>query len=226
DLNGAQCPAVYIAAVDIVRVNLLYEMAFLVPADGNKDNHHVLQGRWYRVLQDISQHIAPIAQAHVVECGAHDRRVAAMQNGEVIESTDPPFEGVAKGPDAARSVERLVRNAIDRKFLALLQRRHLAAHAIHDRFASLAVFVDDAIRAPGQVVVDGVGGILRKRPNPQSDSVEHLEALRHVEGHDGHEAWSEAALRDERSASIGGELPYTACAHHILRQVKIMGTGR
>jgi hypothetical protein len=42
----------------------------------------------------------------------------------------------------------LAGNAIERKFLPLLQRRHLAAHAIHDRVASLAVFVDDAIRAP------------------------------------------------------------------------------
>src|SRR6516162_11212019 len=88
---------------------------------------------------------------------AHDRRMARIANRAVIESTDLPLEGVAKGPDAARSVECLVGNTIDRKFLPLLQRRQLAAHAIHDRFASLAVFVDDAIRAPGQVVIDGVG---------------------------------------------------------------------
>jgi hypothetical protein len=50
---------------------------------------------------------------------------------------------------------------------------------------------------------------LRKRPDPQSDAVEHLETLRHVEGHDGHEARSEPALRDEGSVSIGGELPHT-----------------
>ena len=67
---------------------------------------------------------------------------------------------------------------------------------------------------------------MRKRPDPQSDAVEHLETLRHVEGHDGHEARSEPALRDEGSVSIGGELPHTARAHHILRQVEIMGTGR
>jgi len=152
--------------------------------------------------------------------------MARIANRAVIESADLPLEGVAKGPDAARSVECLVGNTIDRKFLPLLQRRHLAAHAIHDRFASLAVFVDDAIRAPGQVVIDGVGGILRKRPDPQSDSVEHVETLRHVEGHDGHEARSEPALRDEGCVSIGGELPHTACAHDILRQVEIMGTGR
>src|SRR5215469_4867631 len=150
--------------------------------------------------------------------------MARIANRAVIESADPPFEGVTKGPDAARSVERLVGNAIDRKFLPLLQRRHLAAHAIHDRFASLAVFVDDAIRAPGQVVIDGVGRILRKRPDPQSDSVEYLETLRHVEGHDGHEAKSEPALRDEGSVSIGGELLHMVYAHHSLCQVEMMAT--
>jgi hypothetical protein len=59
-----------------------------------------------------------------------------------------------------------------------------------------------------------------------STAVEHLETLRQVEGHDGHESRSEPALRDEGSASIGGELPHTARSHHILCQVEIMGTGR
>src|SRR5262249_56358870 len=107
-------------------------MAFLMAADGDKDDHHILQDRWYRVLQDIFQHIPAIAQAQVVEERAHDRHMARIANRAVIESADPPFEGVAKGPDASRSVERLLRNAIDPTFLPLLQRRHLAAHAIHD----------------------------------------------------------------------------------------------
>jgi hypothetical protein len=37
------------------------------------------------------------------------------------------------------------------------------AHTIHDRFARLAVLI--AVRAPGQVVVERVGGILRKCPD-------------------------------------------------------------
>src|SRR5262249_51350750 len=104
-------------------------MALLVAADGDKDYHHILQGRWYRVLQDIFQHIPAIAQAQIVEECTHDRRMARIANRAVIESADLPFEGVAKGPDAARSVKCLVGNAIDRKFLPLLQRRHLASHA-------------------------------------------------------------------------------------------------
>src|SRR6478672_10971235 len=136
DLNGAQYPAVHFAAVDLVRVGLLNEMAFLVAADCDKDDHHILECCRYRVLQDIFQHIPAIAQAQIVEKGAYDRRMARIANRAVIESADLPFEDIAKGPDAARSVERLVGNAIERKFLPLLQRRHLAAHAIHDRFAS------------------------------------------------------------------------------------------
>jgi 4-carboxymuconolactone decarboxylase len=83
----------------------------------------------------IFQHIPAIAQAQIVEERAHDRRMARIANRAVIESADLPFEGVAKGPDAARSVERLVGNAIERKFLPLLQRRHLAAHAYHFNLA-------------------------------------------------------------------------------------------
>jgi hypothetical protein len=35
-----------------------------VAADGDKDDHHILQGRWYRVLQDIFQHIPAIAHCY------------------------------------------------------------------------------------------------------------------------------------------------------------------
>ena len=72
-------------------------VAFLVAADGDKDDHHILQGCRYRVLQDIFQHIPAIAQAQIVEKGTHDRRMPRIANRAVIESADLPFEGVAKG---------------------------------------------------------------------------------------------------------------------------------
>ena len=65
-----------------------------------------------------------------------------------------------------------------------------------------------------------------ERPDPQPDAVEHLEALRHVEGRDGHKARSKPALGDKRCAGIGGELPHTPRACHILCQVEIVRTGR
>jgi hypothetical protein len=61
--------------------------------------------------------------------------MARITDCTVIESTDLPFEGVAKSPKPARGVERLVGDPIKRKFLPLLQQRHLAAHAIRDGFA-------------------------------------------------------------------------------------------
>ena len=67
---------------------------------------------------------------------------------------------------------------------------------------------------------------MRKRPDPQLHAVEDIEALRHVEGHDGHEARGESALRNEGRAGVGRELPHTAYARHILGQVEIVRTDR
>src|SRR4051812_36763433 len=225
NLNGTQCPTVDIAGVDLIRVGLLDELDVVAAADGYKYDHHILQCRWYGVFQDILQHIATVAQPQIIKQRTHDYRMAGIANRAVIESTDFPFQGVAKRPEPARGVERFVGYTIKRKLLPLFQRRHLAARAINDRFARLAVFVDDAIRAPGQVVVERVRRVLRERADPQLDAVENLKALRHVKTHDRHETWSEPTLRRESGAGTGGELSHAARACDILGQVEIMSAG-
>ena len=222
DLDGAHGAALHLAAVDLVGIGLLHQLAVDAAADGDEDDHHVLQRRRHGVLQDVLEHVAAVAQPQVVEQRLHDRRVAGIADGAVVEVADLAFEGVAQRAEPAGGVERLVGDAVERELLLLLQRRHLAAGSVHDRLARLAVFVDDAVGAPGQVVVERVRGILRQRADPQLDAVERLEALRHVEGDDGDEARREAALRDEGHGRVGGQRHDLARAGDILGEVEVV----
>ena len=169
------------------------------------------------MLQNILQHVPAIPQAQVVEQRAHYHRMARIADRAVIERTDRPLEGITKSSEPARSVECLIGHAIEGKLLPFLQRLRLSAYAIHDRVARLTIFVYDAIRAPGQVIVQRIRWILRERPNPQLDAVQHLEALRHIKGDDRHEARSEPALGNEGLAGINGQLPHTPRPRDILR---------
>src|SRR5215831_16349378 len=47
DLNGAQCPTVHMAAVDLVGIGLLEELSLVAATDSNENDDHVLQCRWY-----------------------------------------------------------------------------------------------------------------------------------------------------------------------------------
>src|ERR1700730_3320046 len=49
DLNGARSPTVHITAVDLVRIGFLDDLPVVAAADGDKDDHHVLQRGWYRM---------------------------------------------------------------------------------------------------------------------------------------------------------------------------------
>ena len=118
-----------------------------------------------------------------------------------------PLQRLAQRAEAARRVEGLVGHAVEREFLALLQRRHFDQLAFDDRFAGLDIFVDDAVGAPGQIVVERVGRILRQRADAHAHAVQRVETLGQVVGDDRDEARRQAALRDEGRLGRCGELP-------------------
>jgi hypothetical protein len=79
------------------------------------------------------QHASKRTQADAYEefvMGVTPLQVAGVpkQGSESYQVGDQWFDAPTLGHGAARSVERLVGNAIEREFLPLLQRRHLAAH--------------------------------------------------------------------------------------------------
>ena len=134
----------------------LHQAAFALAAHRDKYDHHVLQRHRQGVFQQVLKHMAALAQPQVVQQNFHDRRVARVADGLVVEVRELAEQALAQGAQAARGVEGLIRHAIQGKLLTLGQRRHLAQHAFNDGFARLAVLVDDAVGAPGQVVVERV----------------------------------------------------------------------
>ncbi|KVK62828.1 hypothetical protein L905_20755 [Agrobacterium sp. TS43] len=124
--------------------------------------------------------------------------MAGVTDGAVIHGPHLAFQRGAERAEAARGVERLVGNAVERKFLTFLQRRNGGKPAFDDRFAGLDIFVDQPVRAPGEVVVERIGRILRQSADAHPHAVQLVELGGKIGGDDGDEAGGEAALRDER----------------------------
>ena len=137
-----------------------------------------------------------------------------------------PVERLAQGAEAARGVEGLVAGAVEGEFLELLHRRDLAQLPVDDRLAALDVLVDDPVRAPGQVVGERVGGILRQRADAQANGVELVEAARDVVRRDGDEAGREAALRNEGRRGAFGQFLDHAGGRHVLGEVEVVHAGQ
>ena len=109
-------------------------------------------------------------------------------------------EGFAQRTETARGIERFVLDAIEGEVLQAFQRQHRGHRAFVNRLAGMAILVDEAVHAPGQVVLEGVGRKGRQCADAHLDLVERIKALRQVMRHDADEAGRESALRHEGSA--------------------------
>ena len=105
------------------------------------------------------------------------------------------------------------------------QWQHLDAPAVADRLAGVAVLVDQAVHAPGQVVFQRVGRKGRQRTHAHLHVVQRFEALCQVVGDDADEARCQAALRHEGSASAAGQLLDGTRGGHVLGQVEVVAAG-
>ncbi len=128
-------------------------------------------------------------------------------------------------PDAARGVEGFVGDPIQGEFLALLECRGGDELAVGDFLARLAVLVDDPIGAPGQVVVQRVGGVLGQGADAQPHVLKFVKFLGQIVPDDRDKSRRQPALRNERALGVGGERPDLAGVGHVLGQVQVMHTG-
>ncbi len=79
--------------------------------------------------------------------------VAGVAHGLVIEVPNPPFEGLAQGADAPCGGERLVAYAVEREMFEAFEWQDVDAAAVVDRLARIAVFIDQPVSRPCQVVL-------------------------------------------------------------------------
>ena len=102
DLDRGQGFSTDISAVDFVGVGFLHQLAVVTAAHCHENYDNILQRSRDRVFQNVLQHIPAVAQAQIVEQRAHDRSVAGVSNGAIIEVADLSFESVTQAFQARR----------------------------------------------------------------------------------------------------------------------------
>src|SRR5215469_1821254 len=222
DLDRAHQPVTHRLAVDFLRIAFLRQPSVHPARHGDEDQHHVLIGDRNGRLENVLHQLAPKAEAQIAHQHLDDVAVTGIAHRFVVQVLDLALQRVAKRAEPARGVEGLIGNAVERESLELLERRHLAAMAVADRLARVAVFVDQAVGRPGQVVFERVCRKHRQRAHAHLYVAERLEFLREVVGDDGNESGSQPALRNERGFRAVREPPDRACTFDVFGQVEIM----
>ena len=124
-------------------------------------------------ILDAIEHLD--TQAQVIEQGFHDRRVAGIANGAIVEVAHLTVQSFTQSAEATRRIERLIGHAIEGKRLEFFERAGLPGEAVHNGFSRFAIFVDHPIGGPRKVVVQRVGRIFRQRPDAQAHVVKRVE---------------------------------------------------
>ena len=177
------------------------------------------------MLKDVLQQGPAIVQTQFVHQKRNQIAMPAIANRLVIQRPHIPPQRFAQRANPAGCVERLVIHAIERKMLQPLQRQHLQHLPLMNRLAWIAIFIDQPIRGPGEVVLHLIGRKLRQRANPQSHLFEPLKSLRQVIGRDGDESRRQTALRHENPPARGmlGDLADRLGRRHVFGQIKVAG---
>ena len=221
-LDGGALGAAKRLAENARHPSLLLE-APAAPAAGRcEDDHDVLAAVRYGLLQHLAQQIAVLDQAQVVQQKPHGVAVAGVANGLVIEVADFAGERLGKGAQPARRVEGFELLGIERERLVAFERLQRCCQLVHDRFARVAVFVDDAVDAPGEVVAQAVGGMAREGAHAKAQVVQLVEAAGHVSAQHADHARREAALGHQRGAGVCRDGPNRLRRRDVLGQVEIM----
>ena len=155
----------------------------------------------------------------------HQRVVAGVAHGLVVEHAGLASQRFAQRAETARGVEGFVLGAVEREVLEPFERQHLDLVAVADRLAGVAVLVDQAVHAPGQVVLQRVGRKRRQRADAHLHVVERVELLRKVMRNDADETRRQAALRHEGGLRTFGQFHDRAGGGHVFGQVKVVATG-
>ncbi len=135
----------------------------------------------------------------------HDIAVAGIARCLVVQVIDLAFQRFAQCAQAAGGVERLVFHAIERELLEFFERRNFDAHAVADGFARVAIFVDQAIGRPGEIVFQRIVRKHRQRADAHLHVAQLVEFLCKIVSHDGNESRRQSALRNEGSVGAFGE---------------------
>ena len=99
---------------------------------------------------------------------------------------------------------------------------HIGELAAHDGVTGIAVLVDDAIRAPGEVVAQRIRGVAREGAHTQLQVIELVKLPGQMPAQHADQSWGQSALRHQHRPRLGRQCADGAGGRHILGQIKIV----
>src|SRR5688572_32727960 len=131
----------------------LHELAS-ARADGAdvEDDDIVLRLRHF-LIEDLPEQLLLAGEVQIFQEKLHEVAMAGVAHRLVVELANLSSERLTHRCHAAGGVERLVLHAVDREPLHAIERQRGNSLALIQRFAELAVFVEQAGSAPAQVVL-------------------------------------------------------------------------
>ena len=140
----------------------------------------------------------------------------------VVEAAHFAFKRLAQRAQAARCVEGFVFHPVQRKMLQALQRQHGRHLALVDGLAGVAIFIDQAVNTPGQVVLQRITRERGQCAHPHFDFVQRIKLLRQMVRDDTDEARRQATLRHESRLCVVGQRHDGLGRRYVFGQIKIM----
>jgi hypothetical protein len=180
------------------------------------------------VLEDVFEQITALAEPQLVDEQRHLIAVPRVADSLVVQLADAAFKRFAQRAEAAAGVEGLVADPVERELLVAFQRKHLDAAAFVDGVAGVAVLVDESVRTPGEVVLEGPGGELRQGADPHVDAIGLIDSRGEMIGDDRDEARRQTALRHEDLPGPGllGDGADAAGGFDVFGEIEVAGARR
>ena len=213
---------------DLAHEHLLHQLVVAQPAHGDKHQHHIAHGGGDALAQNGLDQFLIALETQIVEQKLHALQMTGVAHRLVVEIAHLALQGVAQRAQPARGVEGLVLDAIEREMLESFQRLHRLQLALVQGLAGVAVLIDQAVDAPGEVVFQLIGRKLGQRADAHLDVVNHIERLRQRMCRDADEAGREPALRHEgdvRVVGLFGELRDGLGGIHIFGEIEVVRAG-
>src|SRR3546814_10251634 len=103
------------AAIKLSSITVLYKLTATLTADRHENDHDILQRGRQGIFQDGFQHTAALAQAQVLQQRFHNGDVAGIADAAIVQHPNFAAQALAKRAEAARRIECLVADAVERE---------------------------------------------------------------------------------------------------------------
>src|SRR5215207_6460318 len=139
----------------------------------------------------------------------HVVQVPRIADSLVIQIPDAALIGLTHRPNAARGIERLIRDPVENDLLTPFKRQCLDRLASVERVGEFDVIVDQPRRGPGEIVLHLIVGREWQCTNPQFKRLHLVQGSNERGSDDVDWPWGQPALWDEdKLLLVYGKAPH------------------